>query len=294
MKISLIITTFKDPEIEVVIQNAINQETQYDYDIIVSAPDEKTEEIIKKYSKVKFFKDPGKGKSYALNLLLKEIKSDILILTDGDVFISKNAVEEILNKFKDKKVGAVSGRPVSMNPKDNMLGYWSHFLADIAAHKISRKNRYEQNKFLECSGYLFAFRNIIKNFPLDIAEDSIIPYLLFKKGYKIAYAENAQVYVKNPTNIKDFIKQRTRTAGAHSRLKHYYKDFPRVKSFYGEILEGGIKNFKEIWSYPSNTKEYLWTLFLFPIRLYIWLKMYYFKKNQLEYKDGWERVESTK
>ncbi len=296
--ISIIITAYGEPiATERAVNAFIDQDIKEDYEIIVADPfDEVRRYITNKFKgnkRVKYFQDPGKGKSYALNLLLKKIKSDILILTDGDVYVNDRSIDEIINKFKDPKVGCVSGRPVSLNPKNNIIGYWSHFLADVAAHKISRKKRYEQGKFLECSGYLFAFRNIIKEFPLDVAEDSIIPYIFFKKGYKIAYAENAKVYVKNPTNLKDFIKQRTRTAGAHARLKNYYKDFPKVKSFLGEII-GGVKNFKEVWSYPSNLKEDFYLLSLFPVRLYIWLRMYYLKRKQSEYKDGWERVDSTK
>jgi len=293
MKTSLIITAFKEPQVETAILAALNQNTNYKYDIIVSAPDKETEEIIKKYLKVKLFKDPGKGKSFALNLLFKKIKSDILILTDGDVFISENAIEEILKKFKDEKVGCVTGRPVAINKKTKMIDYFSNLLLDAGAHKIRQLN-YKKNKFIECTGYLFAIRNgIIKENPhLDVAEDSIIPYLIWKKGYRIAYAEKALVYVKYPSTLKDFIKQRKRAGvGSHSKLDFYYPDFPRVKTFKNEILKGTL------WalSYPKNIKEFFWTLTLFPIRLYIWF-IYYFeaKFKKKYYKDGWDRINSTK
>ena len=134
-------------------------------------------------------------------------------MTDGDVFVSDNAVNEILKLFKDSKIGVVTARPVSLNKKDNKYGYWSHFLLDVGAHYISRKKRAAKGEFLECSGYLFAMRNgVIKEIPTDVAEDTIIPYLFWKGGYKVGYAEKALVYVKNPDNIKDWIKQKKRTA----------------------------------------------------------------------------------
>ena len=273
--------------------------------IIVSDPFPETKwmlgEKFPKNKNIEYFEDPDKGKSYALNLLFKKLfsedKDEILILTDGDVYISENSVQAILEKFQDSKVGCVSGRPVSINTRKDKYGYWSHFLVDIGAHEISRKKRYNQGKFLEASGYLFAFRNgIIKEIPLDVAEDTIIPYYFYKKDYDIAYAESALVYVKWPTHFKDWIKQKKRVASAHTKLTKYAPDFPKVKSFSREIL-GGLTNLHHIFSYPKSFKEFYWTLQLFPARLYMWLSLKKDLFRKKEYQDGWREgleVKSTR
>ena len=214
-----------------------------------------------------------------------------MILTDGDVYLGNNSINEIMELFKDTKTGVITGRVVSLNKKDNMLGYWSHLLADNGAHKI-RKKLFNQEKFLECSGYLFAFRNnIISEFPLDVAEDTIIPYIFYIKNYKIGYAEKAIVYVKNPDNFKDWLKQRKRTAKAHETLLKYYPNFPRVKSFWNEIKIG----FFWALSYPRTIKEMYWTILLFFARAYMWvLTLTESKLLKKQYQDAWERVQSTK
>ena len=294
--ISIIINSFKEPNsIGKAIDSVLNNKIKEKYELIVAAPDEETASVIKQYAKkhkrIKYFKDEGKGKVNALNLIFKIVKGNILILTDGDVYVSENAIQEIMKEFDDKQVGCVSGHPISTNDKNTMLGYFSHLLFDAGADNI-RKLRNKNSQFLECSGYLFAFRNngIIKELPTDVAEDSITPYYFFKKGYKIKYAENALVYVKNPTTLKDFIKQKKRTIGSHSKLKKYAPDFPKVKSFFNEIKYGLI------WalSYPKNLKEFIWTLLLFPARLYTWFVYYTEHMFKKEYRDKWERVESTK
>ena len=250
----------------------LKQNIKEEFEIIVSDPFTETKWMIEEKfpdnKRIRYFEDPGKGKSNALNLIFKEIwsndKDNIIISTDADVYVSENSVNAILSEFKKAHIGCVSGRPVSTNYRNNMYGYWSHFLCDVGAHEISRKRRYHKGQFLETSGYLFAFRNgIIKEIPTDVAEDTIIPYRIYNQGYMIGYAEDAKVYVKWPTNMKDWMKQKKRAADAHTKLTKYVKDFPKVKSFIGEIL-GGLIGFGRIFSYPKNFKEFLWTL-NFPI-----------------------------
>ena len=294
--ISIVITSFKEPEtIGKAIESFINQDIKEKYELIVSAPDEETLDVVKRYikknKKIKLFKDPSKGKSYALNLLLKKVKGDIIILSDGDVHVSENSVNEILKKFQKKEVGCVSGRPIPIEDKKTKYGYWANFLFD-SAHRL-RKKLNEEERFLECSGYLWAFRNnVIKSFPLDVAEDTIVPYLFWEKGYKISYSDKALVFVKNVDNWKEWISQKVRTSRAHETLDKYVdtKKTPRTKTFLNES-----KGIFSVFSYSKNIKELFWTLQLIFARLYIWMVVFshvYFKKKY--HQDNWERVESTK
>ena len=294
--ISIVITSFKEPKtIGKAIESFIEQRIEDKYELYVAAPDEETLNVVKGYikknKKIKLFKDPGKGKSYALNLLLPKLKGDIIILSDGDVSVSSNSVNELLKIFKDKKVGCATGRPISMDSRENIFGYWSHLLCD-AAHKL-REKRNRNNEFLECSGYLWAFRNkVIKKFPLDVGEDTIVPIMFYLKGYRIKYSSESKVYVTYPNNLTDFLKQKRRTAGAHDNISRYVslKKIPRMKTFFNEI-SGGFGLFY----YPKNFKEFFYTLFLFPFRLYIWVNLFYNSKiKKRKYSDAWKRVESTK
>ena len=284
--ISIIITSFKEPKtIGKAIESFVKQNIKENYELYIVAPDNETINIAKKnkrrYKQIKIFKDPGKGKLHALNLVFQKLSGQIIILSDGDVYVSNNSVNEILKFFKNKKIGCVSGRPVPLEGKKTKYGYWANFLFE-AAHKL-RKDSFEKKDFIECSGYLFAFRfdNKMK-IPLDTAEDTMIPYYFWERGYKIGYAENAKEYVKN-----------VRTARAHETLYKYAdtKKTPRVKSFKKEVLGGIIF----IIRYPSNFKERIWTLELCLARLYMWLKVIFLTKfKKIESVDNWERIESTR
>ncbi len=295
LKLSIVITSFKEPNIDKAIDAVVTQDIPYDYELFVVAPDDATKRVTEKFKKdykqVRFFRDPGKGKSFALNLVMKKLTGKIIILTDGDVILGENSIKEITKVFEDKNIGVATGRVISTNNKDNMLGYWSHMLCDAGAHSI-RQELYEKAEFLECSAYLMALRaGIINEFPLDVAEDAFIPYMFYKKNYKIAYVPTAQVFVKWPNNFNDWVKQKVRTAKAHETLDKYAPDFPRVKSFKNEIVRGWHRAL----SYPQTPKEFAWTFPLFAARLYVWANVIADTKlKQQHYRDAWDRIDSAR
>lgn len=297
--IDIIITSYKEPKATLRAVNAfLSQKIKQDFRITAVDPFPEVGEFLKKHIKSKkftFFLDPGEGKSYALNLLFQEYASDsnkdLFILTDGDVYVSEKSVTEIVKSFNDQKVGCVTGKPVSIDKRDTKYGYWSHLLFD-GIDKVRTKLSNEK-KFFECSGYLFAIRkNVIFDFPLETSEDSIIPYLFWKKNYKIAYVPGAKVYVKNPDNWKDWLAQKIRNIKAHENLSKIAPDMPRTKSLWNEIKKGAFFAL----TYPKSLKEFFWTTQLYFARLYIYLKAFKDLRKKASYADGWRETEinSTK
>jgi heptosyltransferase-2 len=294
-KITVLITSAKEQNLDKAIEAILNQKTNFKYEIIIVCPDEKNLNIAKKYAKkdkrIKVFQDTGEGKVHALNSIFPKIKTDILILTDGDVQISDNALSEISNMFLNQEIGCVTGKTIPIEDKRTKYGYWANFLFD-AAHKI-RKKSFEEGSFVNCTGYLYAIKlNKVNKIPLDTAEDGIIPYYLWEKGYKIGYAENAKVYVKNANNLREWLSQKIRTSRAHENLSKYVntKITPNPKTFKGES-----KGIVDVMKYPQNFKEMFWSLQLILFRLCVWLNVFndiYLKKRY--HQDVWKRVESSK
>lgn len=298
--IHIIITSYKEPKSTLRCVNSfLNQDIKENLKIIVADPFKEVGEFLKKNIKDKrfsFFLDPGIGKTHAMNQILKDIysenKNDIIIFSDGDVYVNETSINDILNRFKDEKIGAVTGRPVSTNERNNKYGYWSKVLY-AGADKV-RKRLDKDNMFFQCSGYLFAIRNgLIKEIPLDVGEDAVIPYFIWKKGYKIGYVSSAEVYIKYPDNWKDWLNQRVRTIKGHENISKLYPDMPRTKSFFNEIKEGALFVLRQ----PRNLKELIWTFDLYFARLYIYYRSFKeLRKSTTAYDPGWREVEisSTK
>jgi len=295
----IIVTSFNEPKSTLrAVKNFLSQKSPKPFNIIVVDPFPEVENFLKskiKDKRFKFFLDPGEGKAYALNLLFQEHDSqneeDIFILTDGDVYTSKNAIAEILKLFKNKKIGCVTGRPISLDSRKTKYGYWAKVL--FAGIDKTRRKLYNHNKFFECSGYLFAIRKgVIADFPTTTSEDSIIPYLFWRKGYQIGYSPRAEVYVKNPNNWKDWINQKIRNIKGHENLNKIAPNMPRTKSFFNEIKEGAFFAITR----QNSLKEIFWTIQLYFARLYIYYRSFKELKKKNKYQDGWREteIESTK
>ncbi|HLF54035.1 MAG TPA: glycosyltransferase [Candidatus Nanoarchaeia archaeon] len=289
--VSAIITAFKEPKTIGRAIKAIAMQKVAD-EIIISAPDKETLSVARKlsskYKNIRLVKDEGLGKPAALNLAVSKARGDILILTDGDVYVSKDSLRFLMKKLKDRNIGAVSGKPVSLNSKTNKYGFWANMLTMVADE--IRKESVANDKRFFCSGYLFAIRKkLFPKLPKNLlSEDGYISHKVYEKEFKIDYAENARVFVKYPDNFSDWIKQKKRSAGGYNQMKILIGT--QMRSF-GSESRGTFRFFK----FVRNIQQLWWLLELLSARLYLWYAIYRdvnFKKKS--HKELWLRVESTK
>ena len=288
--ITIIITSFKEPKSTLkAVKSFLKQKIKEDFKVIVVDPFPETEKFLKdniKDKRFEFILDPGEGKPYAMNMIFElffsEKKDDIIVFTDGDVYVSENTLSEIVKIFKNPKVGGITGRPVSTNPRNQKYGYWSKLSYD-GIDKV-RKKLNRKSDFMQCSGYLFAIRNgIVKETQPDVPEDCYIPYVVWKAGYKIAYLDKAEVYVQYPNNWKDWLSQRVRTIKAHENLSKIVPDMPRTKSLFNEIREGLIFAFMR----PKTPREIYWLFQLYFARLYIYYKSFREASSKKAFDPAW-------
>jgi cellulose synthase/poly-beta-1,6-N-acetylglucosamine synthase-like glycosyltransferase len=292
--VSVLITSYLEP---LTVGRAIERvlvQVSSESEILVICPDPETIAVVLSYAqqdkRVKHIQDERQGKPAALNLGLAQAQHEIVVLTDGDVYVSENAMAELLQPFADVQAGAVTGRPISESPRETMLGFWSHLLVD-AAH-ATRQQRHELGKFLLCSGYLFAYRRaLFPVIPVDaLAEDAVISHKIAEQGYKISYAPQALVFVKYPTTYADWLKQKVRSAGGYAQ-DYIAKSAVQMRSARLEIRDGTGFALR----YGQNFREKLWTMCLFIARVHLWLLVYWnvrVRKRSLV--SLWQRVTTTK
>jgi len=331
--VEFVITSFKEPGPvadlvpEILAASAGLLQLGFEFKtLFLVAPDKETIEAGKKAYKLaskrllkygfkaipdfKIIKDPQKGKPFALNLVFKQLSADIVGFTDGDLWLPSGSVVELFETFLDyPDIDAVTGRPVPLNSRDSMLGFWAHLTTTAGAHK-HRLKAVKYNKPLNLSGYLWAAKRkfLPKRIPPTIkADDAYISHYIRQKGGKIWYNPAARVYVLFPLNFRDWVKQKVRAIGGdhqinmlfagkhkHAKTRENKKKTQtphNMRSFWAEA-----KGIFEALKYPKNIKEWFYFLALVLARLYVWALIfveYNILKTPLK-TYGWDRVESTK
>lgn len=288
-RVSIVVTAYR--EAATVGQALAALINQTDDPITVVCPDDETAAAAARYPSVEVLRDPGRGKPAALNVALEAIDADILVLTDGDVTVAPGALRRLLAPFADEHTGAVSGRPVSISPRDTMLGYWSHLLTDAGAH-TERAERDAAGQFFVASGYLYALRPaLIDRVPEDaLAEDAVLSHLIGRQGYRVRYAPDAEVFVKYPTTYRDWLTQKVRSAGGYAQP--IIAESPlRMRSFRHEARAGAVRALR----FARSPREMLWTLLLFAARIHLWLLILWrVRIRRRPLTALWRRVETTK
>jgi cellulose synthase/poly-beta-1,6-N-acetylglucosamine synthase-like glycosyltransferase len=286
---SVIITAFnEDKTVGKAIENIVkpNIELWARMQLIIIAPDVETIRAaqieLEKYNGYKNFlviKDKGNGKPAALNLAYTKTIGEIIFFTDGDMYINENSIKLILPYFDKKEIGGVSGHPISQDSRKIQFGYYSHLFCE-AAH-IKRL----KDKQTPMSGYLYAIRNIKDLFPIPEevrAEDAYISKKLLKMGYVLNYEPNALAYVKFPKNSIDWYKQKRRSLGGNIQIKNNRSIIEDISMIIYPL------------KYGTTIQEKKWSLILYPIRLFLWIKIYLSHITRSYSKGAWERIESSK
>ena len=184
--------------------------------VVSSGSTDRTNEIVKKFMKkdkrIKLIEQKERrGKASAVNLVIKNVTGNIIVLESADTLPGKNTVDELVRPFYDRKVGMTGGRPDPVDDRKIFMGWATHFL--WGAHHFASLIKPKL-------GEMVAFRNIVKKIPEDTAVDEACLQAIFEqREYKVVYVPSAIVYNKGPETISDFIKQRRRIYIGHTHLK---------------------------------------------------------------------------
>ncbi len=121
-QLSIIVTSYKNPELLKLCLKSIQENVDLDYDLIVcdSATEEETEMMMREeFPQVKFFAfQKNVGFQALVNKGISEAKAEYLLLLNGDILVKKNSVEKLLEFVKeDEKIGLAGPKLLNFNDK---------------------------------------------------------------------------------------------------------------------------------------------------------------------------------
>lgn len=237
--ITLIIPAYNE---EVVIEQTIMENrkslkgTKYEIIAVNDGSTDGTKEIVtnivKQYSSEVQLIDiaPNKGKYNALNIGIEKAKGDIIVCSDADSYLCRDAYPQILRDFKShEEVIAMVGLVHPYN--DRKLIAKLQEIEYIFEQKVLRDVQYKWKNVMGIPGPLFAFRckdiNKLKDeegriFNNSIVEDFELAIRLNAKKLKIFPSPEIITYTKVPETLGELRKQRLRWFGGtlYETLKH--------------------------------------------------------------------------
>ena len=153
------------------------------------------------------------GKTAALNRGMKFVKTPLVIFTDANTHLNREALREIVHAFANPKVGCVAGeKRIAVQSKDNAASggegiYWKYesTLKALDARLYSA---------VGAAGELFAVRwELFETMEPDtLLDDFILSLRITMKGYIIAYCTNAYAIENGSADMREEEKRKVRIA----------------------------------------------------------------------------------
>lgn len=181
---------------------------------VTDGSNDNTNVLLSAYPEVKVIYFPERrGKAAALKHGIKEIDTEIVMMTDANTMLNPEAVREVARLMQDPKVGCVSGEKKVMARSDSDEAaqgeglYWKY-------ESTLKRLDSELYSAMGAAGELCVIRRqLMTDIPDDtLLDDFIISMEIVKKGYKIAYTSNAYAMEYGSANLHEESKRKRRIA----------------------------------------------------------------------------------
>jgi cellulose synthase/poly-beta-1,6-N-acetylglucosamine synthase-like glycosyltransferase len=181
---------------------------------ITDGSDDGTPELLKKYPQMELHHLPERrGKIHAMNRGIQFVDAPIVIFSDSNTTLCKQAICVMVETFVDPQVGCIAGeKRIVTHKADGAAGsgeniYWKF-------ESWVKQMDSELNSAIGAAGELFAIRtSLYSEVENDtILDDFIISLRIAEQGYRIAYTPNAYAIETASVNVSEELKRKVRIA----------------------------------------------------------------------------------
>lgn len=201
---------------------------------ITDGSTDETPAIISRYPEIELMHEPvRRGKVNAIQRAMGKVDSEIVVFTDANAILNREALLALSRPYTNAIVGAVAGEKRVIVPAD----------ADATAgegiywHLESILKKWESNAYSipGAAGELFSIRRKLFKPVADdtILDDMVISLNISMLGYRVYYEPAAVATERSSADIREELKRRIRMAagGIQSIIR-----MPKVFSFQNPVL----------------------------------------------------------
>ncbi|PWG81801.1 glycosyltransferase family 2 protein [Pararcticibacter amylolyticus] len=206
-------------------------EDKLDIVFVTDGSTDRTPDIIKEYPRIKLLHETSRnGKIAAVHRAVANVETQVIVFTDANTFLNREALTTICRHYSDPTVGAVAGekRIISGDQADASAAgegfYWKY-------ESALKKWDSELYSVVGAAGELFSVRRHLYSpvSPNAILDDFMISMLIALKGYRIVYEPDAYALETASENVSEELKRKIRIAAGGIQsilwLKHLLNIF---------------------------------------------------------------------
>jgi len=185
---------------------------------VTDGSDDGSLDIIKKYPRIDHIHSPERrGKMAAINRAMQSVHTEIVIFSDANAMLNRQALKKMIPYFRDSSVGCVCGekRVIMQNNKVEAANageatYWRY-------ESWLKKQEARIGSCVSAGGELFAIR---RGFFREVAEDTLVDDFVISmqislQGFQIQYAPEAVAMETASASINEEFKRKTRIAAGN-------------------------------------------------------------------------------
>jgi biofilm PGA synthesis N-glycosyltransferase PgaC len=180
------------------------------------------------FGKVSLIAEPERtGKSSAQNVILRQARGNVIVMISADSVIKPGALGRLVGAVGGD-VGAAKARAVPLNEEGGIANFASRFIWEL----LHQTNLYLGFRGMVNSlgGDMVAMRaGIVGSIPADVVnDDAYLGAVVRGSGFQIAYVPDSVLYIRGPSTVGDFLRQRSRVLYGHRQLSGRYGIRPNV------------------------------------------------------------------
>ena len=181
---------------------------------VTDGSNDHTNERLSRWKEATIIHQPERQrKTAALNRGIRFVETPLVVFTDANTHLNKEALREIVHAFTDPKVGCVAGeKRIAVQTKDNAASggegmYWKY----ESTLKVLDSRLYSA---VGAAGELFAIRReLFEEMKTDtLLDDFILSLRIVMHGYTIAYCADAYAVENGSADMVEEEKRKVRIA----------------------------------------------------------------------------------
>jgi len=164
-----------------------------------------------------FSKKEHLGKTNCMNLALKSVNAEVVIVSDADCFWPSNILEKGLPYLSDPTVGAVAGSELLLNPQSSWVTVGEEFFDETITSMRVGESKVHSTIF--SYGGFSAYKQAILHEFDHAVDDAGTALNLIQRGYRTLLLSEVGFYTPFPTLWKNKIALKIRRT---SQLQHLW------------------------------------------------------------------------